>query len=175
MKLFYAAMALISAALIASSVMIINSPAGASERTFNSPQRCQRLLAKQFGGSANVFTTTNPDADGTPLTLTSATGKSGNDGIVTVSMGGGFTAPVTLTVFQWQLDNVTAANAGWRRIGAAAADYSCAFDSHYTSRQFSISEGTPYLILSSAAVTGNVYVGDGGAHPSNTGSTATGY
>lgn len=155
--------------------LIAADPASADGvRTYNSPQRCQRLLALQFGGSANNFPTADPSLEGTPLTLTSATGISGADGIVTVSLGAGFTAPVTLTAYQWQLDTVNTSKAGWRRIGAAAADYSCAFDAHYTSRQFSISERTPYLIRSSAAITGDVYVGDAGPHGSNANS-ASGY
>lgn len=133
-----------------------------------------RLLAKQFGGSANVFTTTNPDADGTPLTLTSATGVIPQNGIIMVSLGAGFTAPVTLTVFTWQRDVVTTSKAGWRRIGPAATSYSQAADAHYTVLAFNGPPGAPYLIMSSGAVTGDVYV-NGSSHPSNNNTASSGY
>lgn len=133
-----------------------------------------RLLTKQFGGSANVFTTTNPDADGTPLTLTSATGVIPANGIVVVSLGGGFTAPVTLTAFFWQQDLVTAAKAGWRRPGGAAASYATAVDAHYTSVAINGPPNTPYLIMSSGAITGDVYV-TGKAHSSNNNTASGGY
>src|SRR5215213_8230802 len=67
-------------------------------RTFNSPRNVRRKLALQFNGSTEVFTTVNPDAAGTPLTLTSATGISGMDGSVTLVFRAGV-ATKTITAF----------------------------------------------------------------------------
>jgi hypothetical protein len=128
-----------------------------AQRVQESPRNPYRLLSKQFAGSTAVFTTADPSLAGSALTLTSATGNSRMDGVVTVALQAGFTAPVTLTVYYWQMDNVTGANAGWTRIGAVASDYSQSFDSNYTMRQFAIQENTPFLIRSSANITGNVY------------------
>lgn len=130
-------------------------------RTFNAPVRPQRLLAKQFAAGANNFTLVDPTPDGTPLTLTSATGKSRMDGSATLTMTNGFTAPVTLTAFTWQLDNVTPANSCWVRVApvvsGGANNYTQSVDAHYTTVGFVLPENTPFLIMSSAAVTGNVY------------------
>lgn len=144
-------------------------------RVFNSPVRPYRKLAKQFASNANVFTIVNPDKDGTPLAVTSCTGRSGMDGTVTVSLQAGFTAPVTLTCFFWQQDNVTPANAGWTRLGPVASgganNYTQAVDSHYASVAFAIPENTDFLIMSNAAITGNVYT-DGLVSPNNANSAA---
>lgn len=143
------------------------------------PADCQiapaaRKLALQFNTNSEVFTTTNPDLGGTPLTLTSATGISPANGLVLISMGAGFTAPVTLTAFTWQVDNVTSANAGWRRISPDAGGYSQAVDAHYTNVALAVPPNTPFLIMSSGAVTGNVYV-NCKAHPSNNNTASGGY
>src|ERR1017187_941518 len=74
------------------------------QRVFNAPRRPSRLLATQFASNANVFTLVDPSPDGTPLTLTSATGISQIDGSVTVALCSGFTAPVSLTCYYWQQD-----------------------------------------------------------------------
>jgi hypothetical protein len=130
-------------------------------RTFNSPVRPSRLLANQFVGNANVFTQADPTPDGSSLTLTSATGRSQGDGSVTVTLTNGFTAPVTLTVYFWQIDSVTPANSCWVRLAPVVTgthQYSQSVDSHYSLFQFSIPESTPFLITANAAITGNVYV-----------------
>lgn len=137
----------------------------------------RRRLALQFGGSANVFVTTNPDPDGTPLTLTSATGITPADGLSIFSIGAGFTAPVTFTALYWQQDNVTTSKSRWTRLGPAATGsntYSIVVDAHYTSFSFVGPPNTPILVLASGAVTGDVYTNTR-AHSSNPGSTATGY
>lgn len=157
---------------------LICSPVANSQsmRTFNSPKYPMRLLAKQFNGSTEVFTTTDPSPDGTPLTLTSATGISGADGSVTVILQSGFTAPVTLTAYEWNQDFVTPANSCWVRVAPAATGtdvYSKAIDTHYALAQFAISEKTPFLIMSSGAITGNVYI-DAKPHSQNANS-ATGH
>jgi len=133
-----------------------------------------RLLAKQFNGNTENFTTTNPDLGGTPLTLASATGVTPSNGIVMLSVGAGFTPPVTLTAFFWQQDLVTPANSGWRRFGNAAASYAQALDATYTSCAFSGPPNTPFLIMSSAGITGNVYT-NAKAHPSNNNTASGGY
>lgn len=158
--------------------MVSTIPSFASgTRTYNAPVKPFRKLAKQFNGSADVFPTADPSPAGTPLTLTSATGMSGQDGSVTLTFYAGFTAPMTITAYQWQYDNVTPANSGWVRVAPAATGtdcYSKAIDTNYAIVQFSIDPNTPFLIRADQSVTGSVYV-DAPAHPSNTGSTATGY
>lgn len=146
-------------------------------RTFNSPRNVRRKLALQFNGSSEVFTTTDPSPAGTPLTLSSATGISGYDGSVTLVFRAGFTAPVTLTVYQWLQDLVDPTKSCWVRIAPASSGsdvYSKAVDTNYSLIQFSIAERVPFLVMSSAGITGDVYT-DAEAHPSNTGSTASGY
>lgn len=146
-------------------------------RTFNSPVKPFRKLAKQFNSGNDVFPTADPSPAGTPLTLTSATGRSTADGSVTIAFMAGFTPPLTITAYQWQYDNVTPSAGGWVRVAPAAtgADvYEKAIDTNYCIVQFSIDPHTPFLIRTSASVTGSVYV-DAPADPNNTGSTASGY
>lgn len=167
--------------LLLGSMLAITCAANYSDaatRTYNSPVRPQRLLAKQFASNANNFTLVDPTPDGTPLTLTSATGRSKMDGSVTIALTGGFTAPVTLTAFYWVLDNVTPANSHWSRLGPVASggqsNYTQAIDSHYATFMFSIPENTPFIIMSSAAVTGNVFT-DSVIEPTNNNSASAGY
>lgn len=146
--------------LITSSVC----PAYAQMRTFNSPNYPGRKLAKQFNAGTESFVTVNPDPDGTPLTLTSATGLVGPNGTVTLGFLGGFTPAITITVFLWHTDA-----GAWVRLGpnnSGADRYSISVDSHYTLCQFSAPEGTPFLVMSSAGVTGFCYT-DAKAHPQN--------
>lgn len=154
------------------------STAYGATRTFNSPVRPWRRLALQFGSGANNFTTVDPSPDGTPLTLTSATGKSTGDGSVTVALTNGFTAPVTMTVYYWQYDSVTPTNACWVRLAPVASggqsNYTQSVDTHYAIFQFSLPENTPFLIRSSTPVTGNAYT-DSIADLNNLGSSATGF
>jgi len=150
------------------------APVQGAERTFNSPKQCLRLLSLAHQGNNDVFPIADPSLGGTPLGLFAAMGRSGMDGIVTVSVGAGFTPPLVLTVYSWQKDTVNPAKAGWRRIGANAADYSATFDSHYTQRQFAIGEQTPFLIRADKAVTGDVYV-DAPEDPNNTFASQAGY
>lgn len=164
--------ALIVAAIMWAAAMTL--PVHGAERTYNSPKRCLRLLSIAHQGNTNVFPTADPSLGGTPLGLFAAMGRSGEDGIVTVSVGAGFTAPLVLTVYQWQEDKVNPAKAGWRRIGANAAEYSATFDSHYTSKQFAISERTPFIISADKAVTGDVYV-DAPEDPNNIYASQAGY
>jgi hypothetical protein len=142
-------------------------------RVFNAPRNTQRLIVKQFAAAANNFTIVNPDPDGTPLTLTSATGRSKMDGNASVTLTNGFTAPVTLTIFIWQQDLVTPANSCWKRVASAAAGYATAADSHYVTVTWTITENTPFLVMSSAAITGNVYT-DSVIDPNNN-NTVAGY
>ena len=165
------------AVLMGSIPFITNTANAQAVRTFNSPRRPFRLLAKQHNGNADVFPTADPSPEGTPLTLSRAMGVSGFDGSVTLLLGAGFTAPVTLTVYQWNQDNVNSSKSGWYRVAPAATGtnaYSQAVDSHYALVQFSIAEQTPWLVRASGSVTGDVYT-ESKAHPSNTGSTASGY
>lgn len=159
-------------------VQFIEPEAEAATRTFNSPVRPWRRLAKQFAAGANVFTTTDPTPAGTPLTLANATGKSTGDGSVTIGLQAGFTAPITFTIYYWQYDSVTPANACWVRLAPVASSgqsvYQQTVDSNYASFMFQIPENTPFLIQSSAAVTGNVYT-DSFADKNNPGSSATGF
>lgn len=161
----------IIAAVLVSVGSCLPSRADAT-RTSSWGNRPYRRLATQFAG--NVFVTADPSPAGTPLTLTSATGIGGPDGTVSIGMGAGFTAPVTLTVYYWQLDSVVPANSCWQRLGPAAANYSTAIDTNYASVTFTVPAGTPFLIRSSAAVTGNVYT-DARAAFENNNSAATGY
>lgn len=130
----------------------------AGSRVFNAPRPTFRLLKKQFNASADVFAKVDPSPVGTPLTLTSATGTSKMDGSATVCFTTGFTAPMVVTIYEWQQDNVTAANACWVRIGGAAAQYSFTVDTKYAVINFAISENTPFLVMCDQSVTGNVYV-----------------
>lgn len=132
-----------------------------------------RLLAKQFNSNTEVFTTTNPDLSGTPLTLTRATGRTPANGVGMISLGAGFTGPATLTIFFWQRDNVSSAKAGWRRLGASASAYSIEVD-NYSTATFVGPPNTPYLVLADMAITGNVYV-TGPADPNNNNTATGGY
>jgi len=132
--------------------------AGAGRVNSNAPVRPWRLLNKQFSGNANVFTTTDPSPAGGNLTETSATGVTTGEGTVTINLGAGFTAPITLTAYIWVQDRVTPTNSYWARCGANASQYSITVDSNYTTVVFVLPHNTPFIILSSAAVTGNVYV-----------------
>lgn len=167
--------ALLTAILISS--MVIPESLAQATRTFNSPRNVRRKLALQFNGSTEVFTTTDPSPAGTPLTLSSATGISGYDGSVTLVFRAGFTAPATLTVYQWLQDTVNTSKSCWVRIAPSSTGtdvYSKAVDTNYSLIQFSIAERVPFLVMSDVAITGDVYT-DAEAHPSNTGSTASGY
>lgn len=163
---------------VTAELQLTQSQTEAATRTYNSPVRPWRRLAKQFAAGANVFTIVDPTPDGTPLALTNATGKSTGDGSVTVSLTTGYTAPVTVTVYFWQYDSVTPANSCWVRLAPVASsgqsNYAQVIDSHYAQFQFSIAENTPFLIQSSAAITGNVYT-DSIADLNNTGSSAAGF
>lgn len=156
-------------------VTFLNVPATAdSMRTFNSPFRPRRLLAKQFnGGTESLSTATDPTLGGTPLALTAATGRSGMDGTVTMTLMGGFTPPLVATVYYWNQDLVTPAKSGWVHIGSDATEYQRTFDATYVMRQFAIPEQTPFLITTDVAITGDVYL-DAVANSSNN-NTATGY
>ena len=151
--------------LVSFAALLALQPAfSASFRTYNSPHYPYRKLAKQFGGSVNSFITADPSPDGTPLTLTSATGTTGPDGTVTILMTNGFTAPVTLTAYMWHIKA-----ASWVRVAPVSSGtnaYSQALDSHYTTCQFSIPENIPFLVRASAAVTGDVYT-DAVENPNN--------
>lgn len=135
-----------------------NTDTSAGRVNANVASRPKYLLSLQFASNANNFPTADPSPDGTPLTETSATGRTQSSGIVTVELTGGFTAPVTLTAYYWVKDSVTAANSHWSRLGPAAASYAVAMDSHYTTATFVCPPNTPFLITSSAAITGNVYI-----------------
>ena len=139
----------------------------------NIAHRPYRLLVAQFSTNTNMFCTADPSPDGTPLTETSATGMSGGQGTVTVLLTNGFTAPVTLTAYFWLPDNKTAANKCWTRLGPNSSFYSVSVDTHYATAAFVAPVNTPYIIMSSAAVTGPVYV-DTPIDPANNNS-ATGY
>lgn len=148
---------LIALFLLLACFMLPSAMAGERVNS-NLVRRPVRLLTKQFSAGANVFTTADPSLAGSALTLTSATGDSSNDGIVTVALNAGFTAPITLTVYFWLNDPVTPANSGWVRLGGTSQVYSTSVDTNYSSVSFAIPEFTPFLIRSSAAITGNVYV-----------------
>lgn len=150
------------------SAQPIVTPGDASAGRVNSnvASRPKYLLSLQFGSGANNFTTVDPSPDGTPLTESSATGRTQSSGVVTVELTTGFTAPVTLTAYYWIKDPVTVANSHWTRCGPASAVYSISVDSHYATATFACPPNTPFLIRSSAAITGNVYV-DGIADPNN--------
>ncbi|MDE1971392.1 MAG: hypothetical protein KGI50_07505 [Patescibacteria group bacterium] len=150
---------------LAASLALFSSVAIAAPYTFdkvagrvvsNTCARPRRLLNAQFAG--NMFPTADPSPDGTPLTETSATGVSSNVGTVTLGFTNGFTAPITVTAYYWNADPVTPANSCWVRLGASSTAYSTTVDTHYASVSFSIPEYTPFLIRTSAAVTGNVYL-----------------
>lgn len=150
-----------------------------ASRAYNTPTNPMRKLALQFNTAADVFTKVNPDAAGTPLTLTSATGVSGSNGTVTLAFRAGYTPTIKLTVFVWLYDNVTPTKAGWIRYGPQALGgtsphvYELNVDSNYCSAAFSIEPHTPFLIMCDTSITGDVYT-DALAHSSNANS-ATGY
>lgn len=127
----------------------------------NVGQKAVRLLSLQFGGSANNFTTSDPSPAGAALTESSATGLTNSNGTVTVSLTNGFTAPVILTAYYWVKDVVTPANSCWVRLGANNTQYQISVDSNYATAVFAMPPRAPFIIKSSAAVTGNVYVDAG--------------
>lgn len=133
-------------------------PLDAGNVNSNIPARPWRLLNLQFGSSANAFCTADPSAGGTPLTETSATGITGSSGTVAVALNAGFTAPITLTIYYWCRDAITGANSGWVRAGANSGQYATVVDTNYSTLSFTAPPYTPYIIESSAAVTGKVYV-----------------
>lgn len=156
--------------------LLVSYPVDATgARMFDTSVRPRRLLTKQFATNANNFLLADPTPDGSNQALTSATGRSRMDGSVTVALTNGFTAPVTLTCYYWQNDNVTTANQCWVRLAPVSSggisNYTQSVDSHYTTAVFAIPENTPYLITSSGAITGNVYV-DSAIEPSNPNSPA---
>ena len=142
-------------------------------RVFTASNTPRRKLAKQFSAGANVFATADPSPAGTPLTITSATGIAGSDGSVVLTFLAGFTAPITITVYYWNQDLVNTSNSCWVRLGNEAAAYSATIDSNYVSVPFALPVNAPFLVRTSAAVTGDVYT-DARAHSSNN-NTATGY
>lgn len=152
---------------------LILQPLGAEAgtRVFNAPRPTFRLLAKQFNSSADVFLKADPSLAGSSQTLTSATGQSKMDGSVTVAFGAGFTAPLAVTVYVWQGDNVNPAKAGWYRLGGAAAAYTTSVDTNYATINFSIAENTPFMIITDKSVTGDVYT-DAAANIKNLNSQA---
>lgn len=158
---FYAVFIALFYVAVAAFIVNVGPAHATGTRVFNTSVRPIRLLTKQFASNANNFTLVDPTPDGTPLTLTSATGKSNMDGSATITLTNGFTAPVTLTAFVWQLDSVTPANSCWVRVAPVASgganNYTQSVDSHYAQVSFSLAENTPFIIMSSAAVTGHVY------------------
>lgn len=143
--------------LVLLAIVLFPIQCTAGERVFNAPRYPSRLLKLQFASSANVFTTVDPSPAGTPLTETSATGISNMDGSASLAFEGGFTPPITVTVYYWQRDQVTASNSCWVRLGWASALYASAVDTNYALLTFVLPENTPFLVMTSAAVTGNVY------------------
>lgn len=161
--------------LAAFALLLTALPANAEgTRVFNNAHRPYRLLAKQYSTGANVFPTADPSPAGTPLALTNAMGFSPVDGVVTLALEAGFTAPVTLTAYYWQYDEKATGTAGWVRASNIAANYQAAVDSTYASVSFSVPGNTPFIVSSSAADTGNVYC-SAPADTHNLGSSATGY
>lgn len=174
----YAIRLAVLATVIACGICIVGIGVNAQDatRTYNAPCRPYRLLAKQHNAASDVFPTADPSPAGTPLALTNAMGISNRNGQVTLELGS-IPEPVLLTAYQWIQDNVTTSNSHWARVGPSATGsdvYQKSVDTDYVTVQFSIAERTPWLIRADKSVTGNVYV-DCDAHPSNTGSTATGY
>lgn len=147
---------------------------GMGSRVYNSAYRPYRLLAKQYAAGANVFPTADPSPAGTPLTLSNAMGTASNDGVVTLCLDAGFTAPITLTCYYWQQDAVTPSNACWIRAAGSAALYAFAVDTNYASVSFSIPPNAPFIVSADKADTGKVYC-SAPADPNNPTSTAPGY
>lgn len=163
------------ALLMLLATMLVAIPANAEgTRVFNNAHRPYRLMAKQYATGANVFPTADPSPDGTPLALTNAMGLSPVDGVVSVQLDSGFTAPVSLTAFYWSADSVTVSNSCWVRASNVSTTYTASVDSHYASVSFSVPGNTPWLIQSSAAVTGLVYSSTP-AYSANLGSSVAGY
>lgn len=136
-----------------------------STRVNQSPDYPARRLAKQFNSNADSFYNGDPNTGN--LTTTSATGRVPRDGLVTVAVTT-ITEPMTLTIWWWSKEE-----SKWVHMGAAAADYSKAFDADYTSAQFAVPPDAAYILTAVEAVTGNVYV-SGRAHKDNANS-AEGY
>lgn len=141
-------------AVLAFSALPVNAE---GMRVYNNAHRPYRLIAKQYAANANDFPTVDPSPGGTPLPVTDALGQAPADGVVTLTVYAGFTAPVTLTCYYWQADGVTVANSGWIRASNTAANYSAAIDSNYAQVSFSVPGNSQFLVMSSAAVTGLVY------------------
>jgi hypothetical protein len=106
----------------------------------------------QKGGGTNPFSTfaTDPNSGNFPIWY--ATGRAGIDGIATVGIQAGFTAPVTL--YAWEYNR---AAAKWYKIGANADQYSVSFDATYGLASFLVSENAYVLIQSNNAITGLAY------------------
>lgn len=143
-------------------------------RIFNNAHRPYRLLAKQYATNANVFPIVDPSPAGTPLLLSNAMGLAPSDGVVTFTLDAGWTAPITLTAYYWQADGVTPANACWVRASNVASAYSASVDTNYAQISFSVPGNTPFIVVSSAAVTGFVYC-SAPAAPQNPASSVAGY
>lgn len=141
------------------ALCLISAPVHADQPVnSNTVHEPYRLLTTQFSGNTNVFTTTDPSPAGGNLTETSATGLSSGQATVTVLLTNGFTAPVTLTAYIWNIDSTTPTNKCWVRLGPNSASYSVSVDTNYATAAFVMPTHTPYLIMSSAAITGHVYV-----------------
>jgi hypothetical protein len=108
-----------------------------------------RLLNKQFSGNANVFTIVTPVS---ALTESSATGCTHGTGAVSVLLQSGFTPTITLTLFVWLNDPVTPANSNWAAFSTASVT------ANNSMVVLACPHNMPFIIQSSAAVTGNVYV-----------------
>lgn len=139
--------------------------AGGGSRVNQSPDYPGRKLTKQFNSAADSLYNGDPNT-GT-LTSTSATGKAPSDGLITVQLGD-ITAPTTLTVWYW-----SRSLAKWIHMGAAAADYSKAFDADYTSAQFAVPGGSAYMVTTDTAITTDVYVS--GTHWRENNNSASGF
>jgi len=127
-------------------------------RTMTVMHRPGRKLKNIFNGSTSPLFNGDPNAASPALNLTSATGLSGVDGLVTVELGAGFKPPVVLTAWYWSDPDQL-----WKRLGGNSSVYQKSFDATNTSDTFAIGERIPFLITTNAWITGNVYV-DSDAH-----------
>ena len=114
------------------------------------------------GGQTNPFSVTgsvNPNTAGPnsgPISIVQATCRAGIDGNLTVGLTNGFTAPVTLTA--WEFNRaLNSGTGGWMKVGPAATVYAQAMDDVFTQWTFNATESAVILIQSSAAITGNAY------------------
>jgi hypothetical protein len=101
------------------------------------------------GGGTNPFSVFGTDPNSNNFPIWYATGRAGIDGKCTIAVTGGFTAPLTLTA--WEYNRATK---GWIKIGANANEYNKIYDDTYALGSFDVSENAYVLIQSSAAVTG---------------------